>query len=185
MQPIEDCSTDDDGGTVLIVMENRNLHPFAQFFLDVEALRRLDVFKIDTAESRLQRGDDFDQHVRIALLDFDVEHVNIGELLEQHALAFHHRLGCQRADRAKAKHGGAIGDDADQIGARSQRADFSRIGDDFLTGCSDARRIRHRQIVLVGQLLGRLNRNLARLGVTVIVEGGGAKLIIIHGSLSW
>ncbi|MCC6559804.1 MAG: hypothetical protein IT478_00490, partial [Xanthomonadales bacterium] len=70
-------------------MEHRNLDAFAQLLLDDEALRRLDVLKVDAAEGRLERGDDVDQLVRIALVDFDVEHVDAGELLEQHALAFH------------------------------------------------------------------------------------------------
>jgi hypothetical protein len=31
---------------VLVVVEDRNAHAFAQFLLDVEALRRFDVFQV-------------------------------------------------------------------------------------------------------------------------------------------
>ena len=51
-------------------------------------------------------------------VDLDVEHVDAGEFLEQHRLAFHHRLRRQRADGAQAQHGRAVGDDADQVAAR-------------------------------------------------------------------
>ncbi len=102
---------------MLIVVKHRNLHPRAQCALDVEALRRLDVFQVDAAECGLERSDDFDQFVRVELIDFDVEHIDAGKFLEQNRLAFHHRLGGQRADRAQPQHGGAVGHDAHQIAA--------------------------------------------------------------------
>ncbi|KFB72236.1 MAG: hypothetical protein AW09_002573 [Candidatus Accumulibacter phosphatis] len=125
-QTIENSRADDDCRAVLIVVKDRNLHSFAQFLLDMEALRRLDVFQVDATKSRFQGSDDFHQAIGIALLDFQVENVDIGELLEQHGLAFHHRFGGQRADRSEAKYRGTIGDDADQVGARGQRARFAR-----------------------------------------------------------
>ena len=94
LQAVEQAGGHDDGGAVLVVVEDRDLHALAQLALDVEAVRRLDVFQVDAAEGRLQRGDDVDQLVQVRLLvDLDVEDVDAGELLEQHALAFHHRLG--------------------------------------------------------------------------------------------
>jgi hypothetical protein len=56
------------------------------------------------------------------LVDLDVEHVDAGELLEQAALAFHHRLAGERPDVAEAEHRGAVGDHRDQVAARRQRA---------------------------------------------------------------
>ena len=41
--------------------------------------------------------------------------IDIGEALEQHRLAFHHRLGGQRAQIAQAQNRGAVGDHRDQI----------------------------------------------------------------------
>ena len=49
--------------------------------------------------------------------DLDVEHVDAGELLEQAALALHHRLAGQRADVAEAEHGGAVADHGDEVAA--------------------------------------------------------------------
>ena len=48
----------------------------------------------------------------------DVEAVDVGELLEEDRLAFHHRLRGERADVAEAEDGGAVGDDADEVAAR-------------------------------------------------------------------
>ena len=50
--------------------------------------------------------------------------------LNRHRLAFHHRLGGQRADVAEAEHRGAVGDHANQIAARGERCGARRIVDD-------------------------------------------------------
>ena len=47
--------------------------------------------------------------------DFEIDEVDVGEALEQHRLAFHHRLGRERAEVAEAEDGGAVGDDGDEI----------------------------------------------------------------------
>jgi hypothetical protein len=71
---------------VLIIVEYRNLHPFAQFSLDIKAIGCLDVFKVDAPKGWLHGGDDVHQPVKIMLLvDLDIEHVNTCELLEQNA----------------------------------------------------------------------------------------------------
>ena len=127
LQRVQHAGADDDGGAVLVVVEDRDLHPLAQRALDVEAVRRLDVLEVDAAEGRLERGDHVDQLVEVLLVDLDVEDVDAGELLEQDALAFHHRLGRERADVAQAEHRGAVGDDGDQVAARGVA---ERIGRD-------------------------------------------------------
>jgi hypothetical protein len=43
-----------DGGAMLVVMKDRDLHALAQFALNVEAIRRLDVFEVDATKRRLQ-----------------------------------------------------------------------------------------------------------------------------------
>ena len=50
-------------------------------------------------------------------------------------LAFHHRLAGERADVAEAEHGGAVGDDADQVAARGELA---RLAPDRATIASQA-----------------------------------------------
>ena len=103
LQAVQDGRADDDGRAVLVVVEHRDLHALAQLALDVEALGRLDVLEVDAAEGRLERGDDVDQLVGVVLGELDVEHVDAGELLEQAALALHHRLAGERTDVAEAR----------------------------------------------------------------------------------
>ena len=100
---------------MLIVVEDRNAHAGLGLLLDVETFGALDVLEIDSPERRLERHDDVDQLVDVGLGDLDVEHVDAGEFLEQDRLALHHGLGRQRPDRAEAEHGGAVGQDRDEV----------------------------------------------------------------------
>ena len=183
LQPVEHRRADDDRRAVLVVVEHRDLHPLAQLALDVEALRRLDVLEVDAAEGGLERGDDVDQLVGVALVDLDVEHVDAGELLEQHALAFHHRLAGERADGAQAEHRGAVGDHRDQVAARGERC-APRAGsrDDRLAGGGDAGRVGEREVALVDETLGRGDRDLPGRRQAVVFERGFAELIVHGGS---
>ena len=136
-EPVQRSRRNNNGGAVLVVMEHRDLHARAQLALDLETLGRLDVLEIDAAKSRFQGGNDFDQLVRVTLVDLDVEHIDVGELLEQHRLAFHHRLGGERPDGAEAENGRAVGDDADQVAARGVAQRGQWIRRDLLAGDGD------------------------------------------------
>src|SRR5262249_29224881 len=117
LEAVQEGGADDDGRAVLVVVEDGNLHALAQLALDVEAVRRLDVLEVDAAEGGLQRGDAVDQLVEVVLGHFEVEDIDAGELLEQHALAFHDGLGGQRADIAQAQHRRAVGNHGDEVAA--------------------------------------------------------------------
>src|SRR5690606_32023123 len=117
LQAVQDGGSRNNGRAVLVVVKHRDLHAFTQFFLDVETLGGFDVFKVHAAQRGLQGGDDVHQLVGVCFGQFDVEHIDAGKFLEQAALAFHDRLGGQRADIAQAEHGGSVGDDAHQIRA--------------------------------------------------------------------
>ena len=59
-QAVEHRRSGDDRRAMLVVVEHRDLHALTQFLFDVETLRRLDVFQVDTAEGRFQRGNNVD-----------------------------------------------------------------------------------------------------------------------------
>ena len=120
MQGVEETRCGNDGGAMLIIVKDRDAHAFPQLRLHIEALRRLDVLKVDAAKGRLQRSDDAHQLVRIVLGDLQIEDVDAGELLEQATFALHHRLAGQRADIAEPEHRCAVGDHGDQVAARGQ-----------------------------------------------------------------
>ena len=70
---------------------------------------------------------------------FEIEHVDPGEFLEQHRLAFHHRLGGKGTDVAQAQHGGTVGDHRHQVAACGVAEGIRRVGDDLLAGRGHAR----------------------------------------------
>ena len=161
---------------MLVVVKDRNFHALAQFALDDKTIGRLDVFEVDAAKGRFQRGNDFHQLVRVFFIDFDVEHIDAGEFLEQHALAFHHRLAGQRPDVAQSQHGRAIGDHAYQVAACGVAEGCGRILHDFFAWSGHAGRIGQRQIVLVDELLGGFHADLAGAGIFVVIKRGLAQL---------
>jgi hypothetical protein len=52
-QPVQQRRGGDDRGTVLVIMEHRDLQPLAQLAFDRKTLRRLDVFEVYAAQSGL------------------------------------------------------------------------------------------------------------------------------------
>src|SRR5690606_17669920 len=152
--PVDEGGGDANGGAVLIVVENRNAHALAQLALDIKAFGCLDVLKVDTAECGLKAGNDVDEAIGVVFVDLDIEHVDIGELLEQNGLAFHDGLGSERPDVAQPEHGGAVGDDTHQVAAPRVLKGVLRVVDDFFACRSHPGRIGERQVALTGKLLG-------------------------------
>ena len=175
LQAVEQRRRRDDRRAVLVIVEDGNVQAVTQLLLDVEALRRLDVFQVDPSQRRLQRGDDVDQLVRIALGQFDIEHIHAGKFFEQAALAFHHGLAGQRADVAQTQHRSAVGDHADQVAARRVLRRQRRVLLDRGTRIRHARRIRQRKITLIDQRLGRANLDLAARGGAVVFKRRAAQ----------
>ena len=128
---------------MLVVVKHGDLHSFAEFALDDETFGGLDVLQIDGAECGLERG-----------------------------VAFHDGLAGQRSYGTESKHGGPVGDDADENAAAGVAKYVGRIRDDCLAGDGDARGIRHGEIILVDQLLGRSNGELSRSRKLVVVKRG-------------
>ena len=77
---------------MLIVMKDGNVHQLFQALLDDEAFGRLDILKVHAAEGRPHELDRLDDFLRVLGLQLYVDGVDVGEALEQHRLALHHRL---------------------------------------------------------------------------------------------
>ena len=167
---IDDAGDGDDGRAVLVVMEDRYVEQFAQALFDDEAFRRLDVFQIDAAERVADPLDAFDEGIGIGFLDLDVHRVDIGKALEQHRLAFHHRLGGERAEIAEAEDRGAVGNHRDQIAPRGVVEGARRVFGDGQHRHGDAGRIGQREIALGGHGLGRRDLQLARAALLVKLQ---------------
>ncbi len=170
------AAADDDRRAVLVVVEDGDLHALAQHALDLEALGRLDVLEVDAAEGRLQRGDDLDQFLRVRAVDLDVVDVDPGEFLEQDRLAFHHRLGGERADIAEAQHRRPVGEHRHQILADGERIGFGRVGVDRHAGDGDARRVGETEVALCRERLGGLDLELTGTRQSMVGKRGGGEV---------
>ena len=58
----------DDGGAVLVVVKDRDVHALAAEPFDDEAVGRLDVLEVDRAEGGLERADDIGQLLGVGLV---------------------------------------------------------------------------------------------------------------------
>ena len=81
--------------------------------------------------------------------------------LKRLRLAFHHRLAGERADVAESEDGGAVGDDGDEVALRGVLVGVVGIALDLEAGLGDAGRVGEREIALIGQRLGRNDRDLS------------------------
>ena len=169
-QAVQNRCAHHNGGAVLVVMKDGNLHALAQFALDVKAVGRLDVFQVDATKSGLKRGNDVDQFVGVFFVHLNVKHIDASKLFEQHALAFHDWLGREWTDVTQAQHRCAVGDDGDQIASAGVFIGVVGVFDDFLARCGHTGGVGQRQIVLVEQLLGGLDGNLAGAGELVVFK---------------
>ena len=151
-------------------MEHGDVEQLLQPLLDDEALRGLDVLEVDAAEGRAEVADAVDERVDVLGIDQQIDGVDIGEALEQRALAFHHRLGGQRAEIAEAEDRGAVGDDGDEVAFVGVVVGESRVLGDGARPGWRRRRIGERQVALGRQRLGRGDFELAGFALGVELQ---------------
>ena len=171
VQRIEQPRGGDDGGAVLIVMEDRDIHDFPEALLDDEAFRRLDVFQVDAGEGRAEMTDAVNELVDVLGPHLEVDGVDIGETLEQDRLALHHRLRGQGAQIAEPENRRTVGYNRHQIAAHRVVVGLGRIVGDGETGRGDAGGIGEGQVVLRDQRLG--GRDFDLPGAALGMEGQG------------
>ena len=176
MKRIDQACRRDDGGAVLVVMEDRNLKALAKLLLDDETFRRFDILEIDAAEARRKHGHGLDEFLGVLRIDLEIEPVDIGELLEQDGLALHHRLRRGGADIAKAENGRAVRDHRDHIPLGREVIGCVGICLDGEAGRRDPRGIGQRQVVLAHQGLGCCDFQLTRAAIGVECQGFLVKL---------
>ena len=156
---------------MLVVVEHGDVAECLQPFLDLEAVGRLDVLQVDPAEGRGDGPNGGDHLIHRAGIQLDVDRIDVGELLEEVALALHDRLRGQWADVSEPEHRRAVGHHCDEV---SLGGVFVHVVGARLDGearLSDAGRIGEREIALGEQRLGRNDLDFSRTAVAVVVEG--------------
>ena len=169
-QRVEQRREDDDRGSVLVVVEHRDVELRAQPTLDLEAARRGDVLQVDAAERGRQRADDADDLVDVGRVQAERKRVDPGEFLEQHRLALHHRHRGLGADVAQPEHRGPVGDHGDHVALDGQRPCSLDVFVDRVADARNARGVGHREVV-------------ARLHRDVPVDVDLAALMHLEGSV--
>ena len=92
-----------DGGAVLVVVEHGDVAHLLQAALHLEAAGGGDVLQVDAAEALGDQGDGLHQLVHVLGVHAEGEGVHPAELLEEGALALHHRHTGGRTDVPQAR----------------------------------------------------------------------------------
>ena len=167
---VEQCRRGDDRRAVLVVVHHRDIQLLTQARLDLEAFRGLDVLEVDAAEGRGDGPDGPDECLGIGLRNLDVEGVESGEGLEQHAFALHDRLGGQRADVAQAEDCRTVRNDGHEVALARVAVCVVRVFGNGQRGGGDARRVGQRKIFLCMVGFGRDDPDLAGAPFAVVAE---------------
>ena len=153
-QCVDQAGDCDDRGAMLVIMHDRNVHPLLERLFNDETFRGGNVFQIDAAKARLHQSDGIDEGFGVFRVQFEVDRIDVGEALEEDGLAFHHRLGGERAQIAHAENGGAIGDHSDKIAFGRIVIGCGGVIRDGLYRHGNTRRISKAQIALGRHWLG-------------------------------
>ncbi len=148
LERVDQGGARNDGGSVLIVVEDRDVTALLEAFFDLEALGRADVLEVDAAEGRREKLAKADDLLGVLAVDLDVEDVDVGKTLEEDSLALHHRFAGHRADVAETEDGGAVGDHRDEVSLVGVLVDQLGVFGDRETGLGNAWGVGQREIAL-------------------------------------
>ena len=156
---------------MLIVVEHRYLQRFLEALLNHEAVGRLDVLEIDPTDRGFEKLAKTDDVLRVLGADFEVEHINAAELLEEHPPALHNRFRRAWADVPQTQYRCPIRHDCDQISPCCVLKYRVRIITDFETGGRHSWTIHERQLSLRIEGFGGDDLDLPGAARAVILEG--------------
>ena len=103
LQCIDQSCQRDNSGTMLIIMEDRDIAALFELLLDLEAARCTDVLKIYATKAACQQSDCIYDVIHILAAYAERNCVYSAECLEQHTLSFHNRHTSLRSDISKAE----------------------------------------------------------------------------------
>ena len=148
MQRVDQASSANNSGPVLVVVKDGDIHLFFETLLNDEALRRFDIFEVDASKRWTKQTNSAAEFIWVFGINFEVDRVHICEPFKQDGLAFHHGLGCQRAEVTKAQNSRAVRDHSHKVALVGVVICRLRAGGDFFTRDCNTRRISKRQIPL-------------------------------------
>ncbi len=162
VQRVDQSRGADHRSPMLIIVEHGDVHDLLQPVLNDEAVGRLDVLEVDAAKGRTHQPHGRDELVGVRGVELDVDGIHIGEALEEHSLALHHRLRRQRAEVAEAQDRRAVGDHGDEVALVGVVVGRLRRPRDLLARNSDPGAVGETQVVLRRHRDARPDVELAR-----------------------
>ena len=67
---------------MLVIMEDGDVHELFQLLFNIEAIRCLDIFEVDSAEGGAQELDAVDEIVGVLSIDANIDRLNASKLVE-------------------------------------------------------------------------------------------------------
>ena len=100
---------------MLVIVEDRDVAHLNESALDLEATGCADILEVDTAEGAGKEIDGANDLVYILGADAERKCVNVAELLEEKALAFHNGHTCLGTDVAETENCGTVSDNGNEV----------------------------------------------------------------------
>ena len=155
LEAIHQCRYSNYSSTMLVIMENRNIHGFLQAVLNIKALRCLDILQVNAAKARLQHLHSMTNIIHIAGVQAKRHGIHTGKTLEKNRFSLHNRQSGTCSNIAQPQHSSAIGYHSHHIGFGSIIINLVIIFLYFQARCRNTRRI------CQGQILGGTQIHLA------------------------
>ena len=149
LQGIQNCRTGNDGGSVLIVVEDRNITLLHQLSLDFKASRCADVLQIDAAKALGNPIDGLHNFVHIFGIHAQRDGIHVSETLEQRTFSFHYRHCGAGTDIPQSQNGGTVGDYRYQVTLSGVFIGQVFVFPDFQARLRNPRCVSNRQILIV------------------------------------
>ena len=138
----------DDSGSVLIVVEDRDVAELLELALDLEAAGRRDILQIHAAEAAREEIHRAHEFVHVLRFDAERERVHTAEGLEEHAFALHDGHAGLGADVAETEHRRTVRDDGAEIVPPRERIALIDILLDLQARRRNAGGVGQREVVL-------------------------------------
>ena len=126
-QCIDHTGKSDNGCSMLIIMEDRDIAAFFQLFLNFKASWCGNVLQIHTAEASCQQADGLHDLIYILAAHAKRNGIYITELFKQNAFSFHNRHASLRTDIAKSQNCSTVCHNCNSIPASGKLIAFINI----------------------------------------------------------
>ena len=115
LQGVHHTGQGNDGGTVLVVMEDRNITYFLEFALDLKTSGSGNVLQVNAAEGTGDQGDGVHDLIHVFALNTQRERVYITKGFEKDTFALHHRHAGLGSDVSQSQDRCPVRNDRAQI----------------------------------------------------------------------